>query len=293
MACAKDDPKLESGLKGLYLGQTPPGNTPIVFLPDEKYYPLLSIWWWHSSPIFSPNGKQMLFAKYPSNESGYSIWSTEDIDGHWTEPQKISFIEGIADCPVFVGNDTIYYVKAEKNGDWFDPVGIYRVVRNSNIWGLPVKIEIPIPSGYKMGGRFTISKSKNIYLYLLDANNGCDIFIARYVNGAYQQAEIIPDLNSTAYDGADYIDPDEKFMILSSGRAGGYGQLDIYISRKQADGKWSTPSNLGSIINSSTYDFFSTLSPDGKYLFFISTRIYNGKELQTPYWVDASILNNN
>jgi hypothetical protein len=49
------------------------------------------------------------------------------------------------------------------------------------------------------------------------------------------------------------------------------GGSDLYLSERK-DGAWSTPRHLGPKVNSSALDFCPILSPDGKYLFFSSTR---------------------
>lgn len=282
-----------TNLAGAYLGQTLPGNTPIKFLPtDNNFQHSANTWWWHGTPVFSPDGNQMLFVKYFANQSGPEIWMTEVSDGKWTIPVKAPFIPGKANHPVFVSKDTLVYmaITVVANPNKSNTGTIYKITRTAGVWGTPQKINIPIPANYEIGGEFTISKSKNIYLYLIDSNGSCDIFISKYVNEQYQLAEKIDELNSPQYDGADYIDPDEKFMLISSGRRGGNGALDIYISRKKADGKWDTPKNPGPSINTSSSDFFAQISTDGKYLFYISITQQNGAMLMTPFWVDAKIL---
>jgi Tol biopolymer transport system component len=44
--------------------------------------------------------------------------------------------------------------------------------------------------------------------------------------------------------------------------------------------------NLGKLINSRESEFSPVVSPDGKYLFFTSTRLGQGD----IYWVDAAVL---
>jgi outer membrane protein OmpA-like peptidoglycan-associated protein len=46
------------------------------------------------------------------------------------------------------------------------------------------------------------------------------------------------------------------------------GGIDIWFSKKTGD-SWSAPKNMGRTINSAAYDGFASLSPDGKYLYFM------------------------
>jgi hypothetical protein len=63
---------------------------------------------------------------------------------------------------------------------------------------------------------------------------------------------------------------------------------DLFISYRMNKGKWSSGKNLGTNINSpGSYDLCPKVSPNGKFLFFISRR--NGPDFQI-FWVDAKII---
>lgn len=60
----------------------------------------------------------------------------------------------------------------------------------------------------------------------------------------------------------------QKDNIYYTTRRPGSGRF--YISFRQPDGQWSKAVNLGEQVNSDTYDFCPSLSPDGKYFFYSS-----------------------
>lgn len=62
-----------------------------------------------------------------------------------------------------------------------------------------------------------------------------------------------------------YIHPNEKVMLVSKGKA---GNEDLFVSLKDSTGRWSAPVNLGSTINTSSFEISPFISPDLKYLFF-------------------------
>ena len=70
-----------------------------------------------------------------------------------------------------------------------------------------------------------------------------------------------------------HISPGEEFIIFCSDRPGGLSSLDLYISYHQTDDSWSEAINLGEKINTWGTDGsdWPYLSPDGKYLFFMTT----------------------
>lgn len=68
---------------------------------------------------------------------------------------------------------------------------------------------------------------------------------------------------------------DGQLLYFTSNRKGGHGGLDIYLSEKQADGKWGPPLNLGSTINSRYNEESPYLTEDGQVLYFSSYGHYN------------------
>ena len=72
--------------------------------------------------------------------------------------------------------------------------------------------------------------------------------------------------------------PDGSYLILSiRGRSDSRGGTDLYVTFRRDDASWSEPQNLGERVNSARDDWLSSVSPDGRYLFFTSFR-YEGRE---------------
>lgn len=63
---------------------------------------------------------------------------------------------------------------------------------------------------------------------------------------------------------------DGRLLFFNSDRPGGQGGLDLYVSLKQADGKWGPPINLGPKINTPYDERSPFFHPDGKTLYFSS-----------------------
>src|SRR2546425_850338 len=82
-----------------------------------------------------------------------------------------------------------------------------------------------------------------------------------------------PVVNSSADDNRPAISKDGLSLYITSGRPGGFGGLDIWVSnRASLDDPWGPPQNLGPTVNSSSNDAAPTLSPDGHQLYFHSFR---------------------
>ena len=82
-----------------------------------------------------------------------------------------------------------------------------------------------------------------------------------------------PIINSTSNEQNAQLSKDGLAIYFSSDRPGGFGGLDIYVSRRASlSSPWETPINLGATINSSSADFAPNVSIDGHLLFFASAR---------------------
>jgi hypothetical protein len=80
-------------------------------------------------------------------------------------------------------------------------------------------------------------------------------------------------VNSSAFEVSISISTDGLSFIFDSDRSGGYGGHDLWVStRPTLSEPWSTPVNLGSMVNSSKWDYAPALSADSLSLFFTSGR---------------------
>lgn len=107
-----------------------------------------------------------------------------------------------------------------------------------------------------------------------DTKDNEDFYTSKKVNGLWQLATPIEELNSPNNDGAQSISADGKTMVFASCVSNGKDncQMDLFISKKIM-GKWSKPKNIGSPINTPGWESYPSLSSDGKKLYFSSKRI--------------------
>jgi len=79
------------------------------------------------------------------------------------------------------------------------------------------------------------------------------------------------DINTTSFEPSATINIAENLLIFSSDRPGGYGGLDLYISRLLPTGKWGKSRNLGPKINTKYDEDAPFLQADEKTLHFSSS----------------------
>ncbi|MEL6122307.1 MAG: OmpA family protein [Bacteroidota bacterium] len=99
-----------------------------------------------------------------------------------------------------------------------------------------------------------------------------DLYIAESTSNGYQ-VRPLEEVNTPMNEGAHTISADGKLLIFTHcNERFGYGGCDLYSSELQADNTWSTPSNLGSNINTRHWESQPSLSADGNLLFYCTTQ---------------------
>ena len=80
-------------------------------------------------------------------------------------------------------------------------------------------------------------------------------------------------INSSAREIMPAVSKDGLRLYFVSNREGGFGNNDIWVSRRPSPtDQWETPVNLGAVINSASDENNPSLSDDGRILFFDSNR---------------------
>jgi Tol biopolymer transport system component len=281
-------PPVLSKLSGPYLGQTPPDTIPKRFPPSS----LLSdgIWWWHGSPVFSPDGKEMFFVKYISNKPRGNMemyWMKMGEDGEWTSPVHPSFASDSGDnSPVYADEGNRLLFTSYRDGS----IKIYQVTRADTGWSAPELVNMDYPSlPGNLGWDISLTPDQTMYFELYVPGYWMDIYKSKLEEGEYSQFEKLPDqINSSSNDATPYIAADESYIIFMSNRSGGYGYHDLYVSFRNADSTWTPAVNMGNQINGSSEDAMPLLSPDGLYLFFNSAK--TGDLGYNAYWVKSSVI---
>ncbi|RLD65843.1 MAG: hypothetical protein DRI84_06010 [Bacteroidetes bacterium] len=88
--------------------------------------------------------------------------------------------------------------------------------------------------------------------------------------------------NTSGNEGAMSIAPDNSMVIFTACyREAGYGSCDLYISKRRGS-QWTKPVNMGPGVNSRWWDTNSSISSDGKTIYFISNR--KGGQGKSDLW---------
>lgn len=104
-------------------------------------------------------------------------------------------------------------------------------------------------------------------------NRNEDFYGARLDSNGWASAKPLEgNINTPRNEGAQNISQDGKWMIFTGCNfPNGYGSCDLYISYLTEQG-WSTPENMGPLINTPSWESAPSLSPDKQDLYFVSSR---------------------
>ena len=271
-------------LKGPYLGQKPPGMTPEVFAPG-----IISTGAPEQCIAFAPGGRELYFVRKTGNTR--KIHNMKEERGRWTSPHVVPFSGKYDDAEFSLSQDgkrLAFISNRPLDGEGGSDRGwdIWIVEKTTNGWGEPEnpgsvinseKQEV-FPSFFPNGDLYFSS----------DRDGDYDIYVSRYADGQYLQAEKLGDAVNTENGEWDQaISPDGSYMIFcSTGRTDSFGGSDLYISFRGHDGNWTGTKNMGEKMNSSRGVCCPSISPDGRYLFFESSRGIDGD----IYWVDTKVV---
>lgn len=180
---------------------------------------------------------------------------------------------------------TMYFVSERPGSKQQDFYSTTSPENNDTTWALPFNEEL-INSGVADGAASIAADGQTIYFATNrsdpDAPNNIDIWVAELDGKSWKNVrEIGAPINTTKWETQPSISPDGKKLFFTSNREG--KNIDIFVSRQLADGRWTDPVNLGSKINTGGYEGSPFLAADGQTLYFTSNGRNGGGDLDLYY----------
>ncbi len=255
----------------LYLGQTPPGNSPKVFkLPvSAKSFAAERI-------AISNDGKNIYYFEL----DGYT-----ELDGkpHTCRTKYFSFSDGEWKGPFVLFEefahpglsitDNVMYLEKDSHA--------YYSIKNNNGWSKPERFLTKVEVAHYL----QVTNSGNYYVSSIPANNigGRNISKLIIQGSDTSTTSLGTPLNNTSGDNLDFfVARDESFIITAPGSG-------LCISYHKNDGSWTNPKSLGSKINFGLGMWGTYVSPDNKYLFYTTGTKADYSDAYV-YWVRIDSL---
>jgi hypothetical protein len=236
----------------LYLGQTPPGDTPKIFnfAVNRGSFAAERI-------AISNDGKEIYYSEvrsyYPA--AGDTIKYYNYSNSKWSGP--FNLFPGYLAPALSVGGDTMYF----QNANIQNSSSVYETfisVKNGSNWSSPQRILSNLNSAHYL----QVTNNGNYYISSISTPSvGASDWCKLLIDGVDTSAISLGQLLNSGGDNLDFfISKDETFIILAKG--------GLQISYRKNDGSWTNPKSLGSKINFGLSMWGPYVSPDNKYLFY-------------------------
>lgn len=128
------------------------------------------------------------------------------------------------------------------------------------------------PDDIDLGAAFISADGKKLYLTGCGwgRDSGCDIYVSELKNEKWNMPQRLKgNINTSSWESQPCVSADGRELYFVSRRN---GNADIYCARRNADGTWGEPQNLGTPINSKGTEMAPFIHPDGHTLYFSSDK---------------------
>lgn len=248
-------------------------------------------------PIIAPDGKYLYFVRddYPGNigsdKDHNDIWVSAFDGTNWLTARNIdrplnnsghNFVIAVTpDNNTLVLNGT-YTAFGEESGN-----GISLSTRNNDgSWSIPKTVEIDNFYNDDLYQNFTVSTDLQVIIMAIeradDTYGQSDLYVSfRKSDGTYTEPKNLgPKINTTGEEGTPFLAADGRTLYFYSDGHNGYGDADIFVSKRVGTSwtEWSEPLNLGPNINTPQWDAYFTLDASGEYAYLVSSSDAIGEE---------------
>ncbi len=225
--------------------------------------------------------RTLVFARSEAEFRNARIMVASRVGSGWSDPQPIGFSdERYADSdPWLTPNGRTLFFISNRPAEGRDPsrtdYDIWRSHLTAQGWSAPERLSDEVNSaGQELGPEL-----HDGVLYFSSARRsgrgGLDIYTARRTATGFERAAPLDGALNTPASESDFtLSPDGERALFW--RGGGGGTASIYLARRTPSG-WSEPQPLSASVNHGPFNFTPSFAPDGRSLWYASTRPRTGQ----------------
>jgi OOP family OmpA-OmpF porin len=235
-------------------------------------------------PRFTPDGQRLYFVRkdHPENFGGFmndDIWFSDVIDKklqpatRMIEPLNSAYHNYVCG----VSTDNIVTLANQYYFDGTAAPGLSQTFKmnSSDQWVFPLNLEITDLFTGGLYAEYYIDPERTVLLMAIepvDAKGGKDIYISFSDDKVkWSKPKNLGEvINTAGMEMAPFLSADKKMLFFSSNGHRGYGDQDIFVSRRSGSDwfDWSSPENIGPNVNSANWESHFIIDPIGDYGYY-------------------------
>ncbi|GEM_PF-361919 len=255
------------------------------FVESEKLQGDINTIYEETAPVYSRTNQVLYFTRslHPDNIGGkiggQDIWMSRNTEGVWTAPenalQTLNNKVNNSVIGISRNGDTLYllstYEKKLSLQQGFSSSSI-----DGDIWKEPIKLDISGLSHKSLYYSGFVANNGKYLIISMDGRSSLgeeDLYISIKKDGKWSRPIWLGDsINSSGFEISPYIYDDGNTLVFASNGHGGFGDCDIFYSHRLDSTwqNWSTPINMGPVINSDRFDAYAF--PVGKDMYYASNK---------------------
>ncbi|MBX7202091.1 MAG: OmpA family protein [Bacteroidia bacterium] len=234
------------------------------------------------NPKISPDGKTLYVNRkdFPPHNDDDEIWYSRLVDGKWTKLQNMgaplnNWSHNAVESCTPDGNTLLmmnqYYKETGKGGSGFSISN-----KTAEGWSYPENARIDnFINNDRYTGFYLANDGKTIVTQLRrhDTKGTSDLYVM-FLQDDKSWTEPLrmgDSINTLGGECTAFLASDNVTLYFSTDGISGFGSNDIYMSRRKDDSwtNWTTPLNMGPVLNSSAWDAYYSLPASGDYAYFV------------------------
>ena len=249
--------------------------------PMSEYYPAVTV-----------DGEVFLYTRRLNSKMTYSGFNEDFFvsyfDGHnWKKSVNVKAVNSLTNegAPTLSANGKfLIFTSCDnpvegygQNRKGYGSCDLFYTYAVGDNWSMPRNLGQPINSrNWETQPSFS-ADGKTLYFirgYGRGQNKQQDIWTCELTDeGTWTEpVRLSKTINTTGVEESVFIHPDGKTLYFSSNGHPGMGGLDIFMSKKDEKGEWTTPVNLGYPINTFSDENSLTVGANGDIAYFASDR---------------------
>ncbi len=248
-----------------------------------------------AKPLVSHDGKTLYFSRlfHPDNTGGKSdpqdIYVSKYINGKWTSAENMGFplndqfANGV--CSISPDGNKLLVINGYQSDGSITP-GVSISTRSTNGWGAPKKLDIENFENFSEFQDFFLSADEQVIIMAIEGQGGYgdqDLYVSLKIGPeSYSSPKNLGlAINTSKAEFAPFLSPDNTTLYFASDGHGGYGQSDIFKTKRTDETwqRWTKPNNIGPSVNTSSWDAYFSITASGDYAYFASSEgSRNGSE---------------